>query len=185
MLKLLTAAVLLAVAAPLEAQRNCVKGKACGNSCIAQDKVCRLDVAPSPSSEATGVSTVVSGASTPPAAPAPLMLFTVTSMRLRSRPDAQSEAIGTLPVGTPIHPGNCAHGGWRWCAITYEGRAGFVAAQYLVLASDAKAARPATSQRAVSGGGAGSGRYHLGPRGGCYTYSSSGRKRYVDRSLCN
>jgi hypothetical protein len=28
-------------------------------------------------------------------------------------------------------------------------------------------------------------RYHLGPRGGCYTYSSSGRKRYVDRSLCH
>ena len=24
----------------------------------------------------------------------------------------------------------------------------------------------------------------LGPRGGCYTITSSGRKRYVDRSLC-
>lgn len=27
--------------------------------------------------------------------------------------------------------------------------------------------------------------YIRGPRGGCYTYSGSGRKRYVDRSLCN
>ena len=27
--------------------------------------------------------------------------------------------------------------------------------------------------------------YHTGPRGGCYTYSASGRKRYVDRSYCN
>lgn len=27
--------------------------------------------------------------------------------------------------------------------------------------------------------------YHVGPRGGCYTYSASGRKRYVDRSLCS
>lgn len=27
--------------------------------------------------------------------------------------------------------------------------------------------------------------YTRGPRGGCYTYSASGRKRYVDRSLCN
>jgi hypothetical protein len=27
--------------------------------------------------------------------------------------------------------------------------------------------------------------YYLGPRGGCYTYTSSGRKRYVERSLCN
>ncbi|EUJ11279.1 hypothetical protein Meth11DRAFT_2119 [Methylophilaceae bacterium 11] len=27
--------------------------------------------------------------------------------------------------------------------------------------------------------------YFRGPRGGCYTYSKSGNKRYVDRSLCN
>lgn len=27
--------------------------------------------------------------------------------------------------------------------------------------------------------------YIRGPQGGCYTYSSSGRKRYVDTSLCN
>lgn len=26
--------------------------------------------------------------------------------------------------------------------------------------------------------------YHKGPRGGCYTYTESGKKRYVDRSLC-
>lgn len=27
--------------------------------------------------------------------------------------------------------------------------------------------------------------YHLGPRGGCYYYTGSGRKEYVDRSLCH
>lgn len=27
--------------------------------------------------------------------------------------------------------------------------------------------------------------YYRGPRGGCYYYSSSGKKVYVDRSLCN
>lgn len=27
--------------------------------------------------------------------------------------------------------------------------------------------------------------YIRGPRGGCYTITASGRKRYVDRSLCN
>lgn len=32
---------------------------------------------------------------------------------------------------------------------------------------------------------ASSGGYYTGPRGGCYTYSRSGRKRYVDRSRCN
>lgn len=26
--------------------------------------------------------------------------------------------------------------------------------------------------------------YVRGPRGGCYTFSASGRKRYVERSLC-
>jgi hypothetical protein len=33
--------------------------------------------------------------------------------------------------------------------------------------------------------GAGSAsRYHRGPRGGCYTYTAAGNKKYVDRSLC-
>lgn len=27
--------------------------------------------------------------------------------------------------------------------------------------------------------------YHRGPRGGCYTYSRSGRKEYVDHSFCS
>jgi len=27
--------------------------------------------------------------------------------------------------------------------------------------------------------------YIRGPRGGCYTFSSSGRKRYVDRGMCD
>jgi hypothetical protein len=27
--------------------------------------------------------------------------------------------------------------------------------------------------------------YILGPRGGCYTVTESGKKRYVDRSLCD
>lgn len=26
--------------------------------------------------------------------------------------------------------------------------------------------------------------YYTGPRGGCYTFSASGRKRYVDHSFC-
>jgi hypothetical protein len=36
-----------AFAAPLLAQRNCTKGKPCGRSCIARDKVCRVGNAPS------------------------------------------------------------------------------------------------------------------------------------------
>lgn len=40
---------------------------------------------------------------------------------------------------------------------------------------------PETSTRTSSG----SRSYIRGPRGGCYYYSGSGRKVYVDRSLCN
>ena len=44
----------------------------------------------------------------------------------------------------------------------------------------------APAQRSVSAPKAGgSNGYYTGPRGGCYTYSASGKKRYVDRSLCN
>ncbi len=46
----------------------------------------------------------------------------------------------------------------------------------------------AKAQQSTSGShGAGDapGGYTRGPRGGCYTFSASGKKRYVDRSLCN
>ncbi|QSB03443.1 hypothetical protein JWZ98_11200 [Methylomonas sp. EFPC1] len=40
-----------------------------------------------------------------------------------------------------------------------------------------------------SGGGVAStpsnGNYHIGPRGGCYTFSGSGKKQYVDHSYCS
>ena len=32
----------------LEAQKNCKKGKPCGNSCISVDKVCRIESSPTP-----------------------------------------------------------------------------------------------------------------------------------------
>lgn len=46
--------------------------------------------------------------------------------------------------------------------------------------------RSDSTQPDFSGSRSSSGRgYIRGPRGGCYYYSSSGRKVYVDRSLCN
>jgi hypothetical protein len=44
-------------------------------------------------------------------------------------------------------------------------------------------AKPRTYSRTVAS--TDSGKYHLGPRGGCYIITSGGKKRYVDRSLCN
>ena len=46
-------AVLLAV--PLHAQPNCKKGKPCGNSCIAQNKTCRIGTStPAPAAAPAG-----------------------------------------------------------------------------------------------------------------------------------
>jgi len=45
--------------------------------------------------------------------------------------------------------------------------------------------RATRSSRAGSRRSSSSGSYQMGPRGGCYTYSASGRKRYVDHSYCN
>jgi hypothetical protein len=44
--------------------------------------------------------------------------------------------------------------------------------------------RPITQPAPANSNSLSSG-YIRGPRGGCYTYSKSGRKKYVDRSLCN
>lgn len=42
-----------------------------------------------------------------------------------------------------------------------------------------------TVQKRTVGRAAGSRQYYTGPRGGCYYLNASGKKEYVDRSLCN
>lgn len=69
-----------------------------------------------------------------------------------------------------------------------RGGAGFVPTRYLsdwpVVAAEATTRRSSSARNAVSSGSAGSSGYYVGPRGGCYTYTASVRKRYVDRSNC-
>lgn len=43
----------------------------------------------------------------------------------------------------------------------------------------------APAERSVAAPRGGNSGYYTGPRGGCYTYSASGKKRYVDHSYCN
>jgi hypothetical protein len=45
--------------------------------------------------------------------------------------------------------------------------------------------KPPPPQQNIESPPARSNGFIRGPRGGCYTLSASGRKRYVDRSLCN
>jgi len=63
---------------------------------------------------------------------------------------------------------------------TYTPRTASPSQSYLT--SPEPSAAPASSYSPRSSGGSG---YIRGPRGGCYTFSASGKKRYVDRSLCN
>ena len=50
--------------------------------------------------------------------------------------------------------------------------------------SPAPVSRPQNTSAAEPKSGGGSGKYTLGPRGGCYYITASGSKMYVDKSLC-
>ena len=119
-----------------------------------------------------------------------------SAMNVRSGPGEEHRVLWTMKRGERVRLGPKDTNGWA--AVFLPGGPG-VPAGYLYRASDqvrsyAPRAASSTPQRAGSGGSAGSGGrrssaadrgYHTGPRGGCYTYSASGRKRYVDRSLCD
>lgn len=53
---------------------------------------------------------------------------TTTTLNLRSGPSAGTSKLATLPAGTPVTLGACAGG---WCQVTWSGRRGYVAQQYL------------------------------------------------------
>jgi hypothetical protein len=53
-------AIVTWLAAPAHAQKNCTKGKPCGNTCISRDKICRIgagggDYRPASGSPALGI----------------------------------------------------------------------------------------------------------------------------------
>ncbi|WP_052954991.1 SH3 domain-containing protein [Microvirga vignae] len=66
-------------------------------------------------------------ATTPaPAAPG----VTTSSVNFRSGPGTSFSSIRTLPEGTAVDMGDCEDSG-SWCAVTVEGRSGFVSGLYL------------------------------------------------------
>jgi hypothetical protein len=143
---------------------------------------------------------------TPPPSPLPLsgyqtsapptpttdQLYIHEPLNVRSEPNKKGAALRTLPRGTAVRLGPKDENGWA-PLYDYAGNAD----GYVYRASDAvrsypapERARSAPKARSLSSGGtrrssAESRGYYTGPRGGCYTYSASGRKRYVDRSNCN
>lgn len=126
-----------------------------------------------------------------PAAAEAQTRYTTTAVRLRTEASTAGSPVATMPRGAAVEVRSCDHAGGTWCAITYNGRDGYAAERYL-------STRRVTASRRQSGSSSGSSAsggsrrssaeargYYTGPRGGCYTYSASGRKRYVDRSYCN
>jgi hypothetical protein len=127
-----------------------------------------------------------------PPAPAADELYIHEPLNVRSEPNKKGATLRTLSRGTAVRVGPKDANGWA-PLYDYAGNAD----GYVYRASDAVRSYPAPEQtpatpksRSASSGStrrssAESRGYYTGPRGGCYTYSSSGRKRYVDRSNCN
>lgn len=105
------------------------------------------------------------------------------SMNVRSEPNKHAAVVRTLSRGDRVTLGPKDANGWA-PLFDYAGRqTGFVYRASDLVRTQAPAARSSGgSSRRSSAESRG---YYTGPRGGCYTYSASGRKRYVDRSYCN
>jgi hypothetical protein len=110
-------------------------------------------------------------------------------MHVREEPKANARIIRTLARGDYVQLG--ARDGNGWAGLYTGGaREGYVYRASDAVRRSAPAAASSTPQSFTSARGrrrssAESRGYYTGPRGGCYTYSASGRKRYVDRSMCN
>jgi hypothetical protein len=106
------------------------------------------------------------------------------SMNVRSQPNQYAAVVRTLSRGDRVSLGPKDANGWA-PLFDYTGRQ----TGFLYRASDLVRSQAPAARSAAAGGSrrsaAESRGYYTGPRGGCYTYSASGRKRYVDRSYCN
>jgi hypothetical protein len=108
------------------------------------------------------------------------------SLNVRSGPNATASVVRTLNRGDYVYLGPKDSRGWAELREA-DGRVdGYVYRASPLVRSTA----PGVRQVRSGGGGAtrrsssGANGYYTGPRGGCYTYSASGRKRYVDHSYC-
>ena len=131
------------------------------------------------------------------------------SLKLRAGASARARVLTTISAGSAIDVRDCDRGDGEWCLVAFEKHRGFVEARLLDanvagspqplsgnaltpprLSSPLSASAPSAENGASgsthegSSASGSSARYYRGPRGGCYTYSASGRKRYVDHSYC-
>ncbi len=109
------------------------------------------------------------------------------TLNVRAEPDKDAAVVRTLRSGDYVQLGPKDDNGW---ARLYSSgsKEGYVYRASELVQRQAPSARSAASASRGGGShrsGAANRGYYTGPRGGCYTYTRSGNKRYVDRSYCN
>lgn len=133
------------------------------------------------------------------------------TLKLRAGASERARVLATIAAGTVVDVRDCDRAGGEWCLVVFNAQRGFVEARLLDAERTSGGLQPLSTKALVSPQGdvssrsssstanmGSSGRrtlavprsspargYYRGPRGGCYTYSASGRKRYVDHSYCN
>ena len=131
------------------------------------------------------------------------------SLKLRAGASERARVLASVAAGAAVEVRDCDRAGGEWCLVVYNAQRGFVEARLLDTEQTTLGLQPLSTSAVVTAQGArssnttptgegssprrmlttpssaGARGYYRGPRGGCYTYSASGRKRYVERSLCN
>lgn len=120
----------------------------------------------------------------PPPAPAADLgewFYAHGNLNVRSAPRADATLVRTLRRGDRMELGSKDENGW---ARLFGGA---TAEEYVYRASDLVRVEPPDAEPSPERrrSGSASRELHRGPRGGCYYYTGSGNKQYVDRSLCN
>ena len=134
------------------------------------------------------------------------------TLKLRAGASDNARVLAAVAAGAAVDVRDCDRAGGEWCLVVYSAQRGFVEARLLDAEQTSRGLQPLSTRALVSPqgepsseasssagvtGASRSGRavaapqsspargYYRGPRGGCYTYTASGRKRYVDHSYCN
>lgn len=118
------------------------------------------------------------------------VMFAKARVNIRSMPTTTSKVIKIIDIGTSVEVLEKRDG---WVNVTHSTHVGWIAERLLLEQRPASTQRniqprasntkpPAIKPRSPIRSNYG---YQRGPRGGCYYYTASGNKRYVDRSLCN
>lgn len=134
------------------------------------------------------------------------------SLNMRAGASDRARVLASIAAGASMDVRDCDRDGGEWCLVVFGGQRGFVEARLLDAEQSRRNPSPLSAKALVSPQGDPNAQrsslapnvgeadtrrslttprssttraYHRGPRGGCYTFTASGNKRYVDRSLCN